>query len=331
MLSTAIGSRLPFLLLYVLMVLSLGGCNSRTQPPATPTATTSQTAADLDIKPIVCDFLANLPTDWNQVPAQDVVKAKPFIVDVRQPEDYAKGFIEGAVNIPLRELALNLQVLPAMDKEIVVACNSELRAAIGMAVLQMLGYKKARSLEGGMQAWRQAKLPVITGPVSPLPAGQTPKVNEQLQAMLNYYLVRTLPVHEGAMSPAGLTEDQQRKSSMELEENDTFDQGRSILLVVDGPDEFAKVHLTSGAMNFRLHELVDSVEMLPPTGATYYAGACKIPNYFNVEPQLTRFIVVSSSEHRAALGMISMQLLGFHFVSALEGNVIVWRAKNPTA
>jgi rhodanese-related sulfurtransferase len=182
-----------------------------------------------------------------------------------------------------------------------------------------------------MEAWRQAKLSTVTGPVPARPDGQAPRVNEQLQAALTYYLVRTLPVHEGAMSPAGLTEDQQRKSSMELMENDTFDQGRSVLMVVDGPAEFAKVHLTSGAMNFQLRGLVDLVEALPPTGATIYAGACKIPNRFNVEPKLSRFVVVSTSTHRAALGMLSMQLLGFHFVSALEGDVIAWRAGNPTA
>ena len=323
--------RLLWAVLFLSMMPWLTGCARQAPPPAAPAATTSQAAADLDIKPIVREFLANLPADWNQVPAPDVAKAKPFIVDVRQPDDYARGFIEGAVNIPLRDLALSLQALPAMDREIVVACNSGLRAAIGMAILQMLGYKKTRTLEGGMGAWRQAKLSTVTGPVPTRPAGQAPQVNEQLQAAFNYYLVRTLPVHEGAVSPAGLTEDEQRKSSMELEENDTFDQGRSILLVVDGPDEFAKVHLTSGAMNFQLRGLMDSVETLPPTGATYYAGACKIPNRFDVEPKLTRFVVVSTSTHRAALGMMSMQLLGFHFVSALEGDVIAWRAGRPTA
>jgi rhodanese-related sulfurtransferase len=327
----AINARLPFLLLCSLMVLPLGGCRAQAPPPVAPAAATSQAVADLDLTPVVREFLANLPPDWHQVPAQDVAKAMPFIVDVRQPEDYAKGFIAGAVNIPLRELAVSLQALPAVDQDIVVVCNSGHRAAIGMAILQMLGYKKARSLEDGLQGWRQAKLSTVTGPVPARPAGQPPRVNERVQAALDYYLVRTLPVHEGAMSPAGLTEDQQRKSSMETEEADVIDQGKSVLMVVDGPEEFAKVHLTEGAMNFQLRGLVDSVLALPPTGATVYAGACKIPNRFNVEPKLSRFVVVSTSGHRAALGMMSMQLLGFHFVSALDGDVVAWRAGRPTA
>jgi hypothetical protein len=47
-------------------------------------------------------------------------------------------------------LAINLQALPVKDKEIVLICDSGHRSAIGMAVLQMLGYKKAKSLAGGV-------------------------------------------------------------------------------------------------------------------------------------------------------------------------------------
>ncbi len=43
-----------------------------------------------------------------------------------------------------------------------------------------------------------------------------------------------------------------------------------------------------------------------------------------MEPQLTRFVVVSKSGHRAALGMMSMQLLGFHFVRALDAGLDEW-------
>ena len=323
--------RMRVLLLCLGMVLPLGGCGRRTQSPVAPAATKAQAVADLDLRPIVRNFLANLPADWNQTPAQAVATAKPFIVDVRQPDDYARGFIAGAVNIPLRQLALGLQALPAMDQDIVVVCNSGYRAAIGMETLQLLGYTKAKSLEGGMEAWRQAQLPTVTGHVPARPAGQAPTVDERLQAALNYYLVRTLPVYEGAIAPADLTRDQQSKSSMETLQPDAYEQGPSFLMVVDGPEVFAKIHLTSGAMNFQLRELVDSVEALPPTGAVVYAAACKIPNRFNVEPKLSRFVVMSTSPHRAALGMMTMQLLGFHFVSALEGDAIAWRAGSPRA
>jgi rhodanese-related sulfurtransferase len=326
----AIGRRLLFLLFGLLIILPIGGCSGAKQPPAAPAAAAKpQGDTDLDIKPILRDFLANLPGDWHLAPAQDVVKAKPFIVDVRAPEDYGKGFIAGAVNIALRDLPQNLQALPAMDQEIVVACESGHRAAIGMAVLQMLGYKKARSLEGGMEAWRQAKLPVVTGPVPPRPSGQAPNVNQQLQAVLTYYLQRTLPTHEGSVSLASLTEDQKRKSSAELEaQADTYDQGRSLLLDVDTPAEFAKSRL-SKSLNIPLRELATSLDNVPLPEVIGWA--CGVPDAYHPEAKMTRFIVVSASGHRAALGMMTMQLLGFHFVMALDADLSTWTPVGPVA
>ena len=43
-----------------------------------------------------------------------------------------------------------------------------------------------------------------------------------------------------------------------------------------------------------------------------------------MEPKLTRFIIVSESSHRAAIGMMSMQLLGFHFIRALDEGLDAW-------
>jgi rhodanese-related sulfurtransferase len=315
----------------VALVAACGRSTSSTPAPAAASGSSAGATADIDLTPIVRDFLATLPEGSYQVPAAEIAGSKPFLLDVRQPGDYAKGFIAGAVNIPLRELTRNLSALPSKDKGIVVVCDTGFRAAIGMGVLRMLGYSQTGSLQGGMNGWRRANLPIVTGPVPQQASGPAPQVNEPLRAALTYYLTHTLPVHEGAMSAAGLTEDQQRKSTMETEENDTFDQGKSFLMVVDGPEEFAKVHLEEGAMNFELHGLVDSVLNLPPTGATIYAGACKIPNRFNLEPKLSRFAVVSTSNHRAALGMMSMQLIGFHFVSGLDGDAVAWRAGRPTA
>ncbi len=254
-------STLRLFLPCLLIAFIASACSRVDAPTATPAATPTQ--QDLDLKPILRQFLSSLPQDWNLVTSQNVATTKAFIVDVRQPEEYSQGFIEGAVNIPLRELAQNLQALPAMDKEITLVCNSGHRSAIGMAVLQMLGYSKAKSLDGGLRAWQSAKLPVVTAPVPKRPTNAAPKVNSQLQAMLDYYLVHTLPVDWGAMDQAALTEDQLRKSSSEIEaQPETFDQGRSLLVDVDGPDDFAQAHLDK-AINAPLRALPDSLDNIP--------------------------------------------------------------------
>jgi rhodanese-related sulfurtransferase len=328
--NATIENRRLFLLVCLFVVFPLGGCSGTRQPPAAPAATAKpQEPADLDLKPILRDFLASLPADWHQMPAAAVARAKPFVVDVRQPEDYARGFIDGAVNIPLRDLPTSLQALPGVDRDIVVACSTGHRGAIGMAVLRMLGYTKATSLEGGMQAWRQASLPVVTGPVPARPAGPAPKVNARLQAALSYYVQRTLPNNEGALSLAALTEDQHRKSSAELEaQADTYDQGRSLLLDVDTPDEFANAKL-SKTLNIPLRELATGLDSVPLPDVIGWA--CGVPDAYHPEPKLTRFVVISKSGHRAALGMMTMQLLGFHFVSALDGNLDAWKPVGPVA
>jgi hypothetical protein len=45
---------------------------------------------------------------------------------------------------------------------------------------------------------------------------------------------------------------------------------------------------------------------------------------FQLEPKLTRSVIVSKSRHRAAIGMMSMQLLGFHFIQALDASLDDW-------
>lgn len=265
-------SWVPLALVCTVAVLVAAGCRSGTNSPASPVATTSGEQADLDMRPLVSEFLAKLPPDWHLVSARNVATAKPFIVDVRQPEDFAKGFIEGAVNVPLLELASSLQALPAADTDMVLVCDTGFGSAIGMAVLQMLGYKNARTLEGGMRAWQQAKLAVVTAPVaSRRSAGQAPKVDARRQAAFDYYLRRTLPVEWGAMSAADLTEDQNRKSSWELEAMpETYEQGKSALVDVDEPAEFAKAKLAT-AINVPLRRLPVELDTMPLVEQVAYA------------------------------------------------------------
>jgi rhodanese-related sulfurtransferase len=77
----------------------------------------------------------------------------PIIVSVRSAEQYAKGHIPGAVNIPLTDIAKkeNLQKLNP-DKEIVVYCYTGRTASQATAILNVLGYN-AVNLHWGMTSW----------------------------------------------------------------------------------------------------------------------------------------------------------------------------------
>jgi rhodanese-related sulfurtransferase len=82
----------------------------------------------------------------------------PLVLDVRQPEEFHQGHIPGAKLMPLNKLRSRMNELPK-GREIVCVCASGSRSISGAKVLAKAGYK-ASNLQGGMHAWRRAKLPV---------------------------------------------------------------------------------------------------------------------------------------------------------------------------
>jgi len=82
------------------------------------------------------------------------------IVDVREPQEWAAGRIEGAVHIPLGDLETRLDQIDR-EREIVTVCRSGGRSTKAAELLTSRGFR-AESLDGGMQAWEDAGLPVTT-------------------------------------------------------------------------------------------------------------------------------------------------------------------------
>jgi rhodanese-related sulfurtransferase len=120
----------------------------------TPLADTIQAAADAyfggGTKNISADALYDNLNDGD-------TSNDPFILSQRSAEDYAKGHIPGAVNIPTTELftAANLAKLPP-DRQIVVYCYTGQTASQVTSALRLLGYD-AYNLVFGMQAWTMDK------------------------------------------------------------------------------------------------------------------------------------------------------------------------------
>ncbi len=81
---------------------------------------------------------------------------KYFLVDVREPDEFAEGNIPGAKNIPLTVLlsGIALDELPK-DKEIVLNCRSGRRSSYAQEFLKQKGFK-AINLEGGFEAYQAA-------------------------------------------------------------------------------------------------------------------------------------------------------------------------------
>ncbi len=122
---------------------------------------------------------------------EELVENAPFILDVREAAEVEKdGYIEGSVNIPVREVLANLDKLPGLDEAIVVTCASGHRGGMTMAALKLLGYTNVRNLNGGLNAWKKAELPVVTGSVPAAPAAISTAIIEDqaLFDMLNGFL-----------------------------------------------------------------------------------------------------------------------------------------------
>jgi len=76
-----------------------------------------------------------------------------FLLDVREPNEYAEWHIENSVNIPLGQLSKEeiLDRIPK-NKEIITICPHGNRATIGKYMLQRYGFN-VKTLEGGLIAW----------------------------------------------------------------------------------------------------------------------------------------------------------------------------------
>ena len=116
--------------------------------------------------PAVETFLFSLPNDYYTIKRIDQVKhsvkeADALLVDVREPNEFAAGHIEGAVNIPLRSLTTNLDQIPT-TKPVILYCSSGYRTGIGVMTLRMLGYDNIQGFPPSIQGWKAAGERLVT-------------------------------------------------------------------------------------------------------------------------------------------------------------------------
>jgi rhodanese-related sulfurtransferase len=79
-------------------------------------------------------------------------------LDVREDEEWRAGRIAGAIHIPVMELVQRQEEIPE-DVPIIVVCRSGARSAWATDTLVRAGYL-AENLEGGMEDWVAAGLPI---------------------------------------------------------------------------------------------------------------------------------------------------------------------------
>jgi rhodanese-related sulfurtransferase len=129
--------------------------------------TTSVAAENEAAWQAAAEYLSGLPQGFNGIRG-DALKAKldsgeqVFLLDVREPNEFAGGRIEGSLNVPVREVPKSLAKLP-QDKnaQIVVVCASAVRSGYVAEALSFKGYTNVKHLAAGFVAgWEKAGYPV---------------------------------------------------------------------------------------------------------------------------------------------------------------------------
>lgn len=118
------------------------------------------------------DFVKEAKSQITEVEVTEVVSLLDDgyqVLDVREPAEFISGTIDGAMNVPrgMLEASCDRQYpgkvanMQDRDKKWVLLCATSGRAAMAAAVLQQMGFKNIKNINGGMAAWKEAEMHVI--------------------------------------------------------------------------------------------------------------------------------------------------------------------------
>lgn len=105
----------------------------------------------------------SLPREITVAEAVAKRDAGAFILDVRQPEEWNEFHVPDSTLIPLDQLAARVDELPR-DQEIVIVCRSGNRSGQARALLLDAGFTQVTSMAGGLNQWKAAGYPTVSGP-----------------------------------------------------------------------------------------------------------------------------------------------------------------------
>ena len=96
--------------------------------------------------------------------AVKLINNDAVVVDLRSAEAFSKGHIVNAKSVPFDELEGHLEKLAKFkNKPIVAVCDAGITSNKAANTLRNSGFESVYNLKGGMAAWGQAGLPVVSG------------------------------------------------------------------------------------------------------------------------------------------------------------------------
>jgi rhodanese-related sulfurtransferase len=95
-----------------------------------------------------------------QAMVQMMNREKAVVIDVCEPDEFSRGHVIGAKNLPLAQVNDKLpQWVKNKSTPVIMVCQVGARSSRAAAVARKLGYENAHSLSGGLRAWVAASMP----------------------------------------------------------------------------------------------------------------------------------------------------------------------------
>jgi len=92
-----------------------------------------------------------------------LINAEAAIIDLRTAEAYTRGHIVHAKNVAFDELQSDADKIEALKtKPVIAVCETGVTSTKAVHFLRKQGVERVYGLKGGMSAWAQASLPVVT-------------------------------------------------------------------------------------------------------------------------------------------------------------------------
>jgi rhodanese-related sulfurtransferase len=289
-------------LLALTIAVALVGCGNSTDNTKDTTKDTTNTETSTkstaSIAEAVNGYFANMPADVYKIPEKDFVeKVKAnedmFILDIRQPDVYAKEHIKGAVNAPWgTAISDNLDKLPK-GKAIMVYCYTGQTAGQTVALLNMAGFN-AKSVNLG---W-DLGISKVDGvkDVTETKANEFAKVESleikpEIKTAIEDYFKGLASIKGTNFANYKISEDNAKKLVDSKDSSVVF-------LSVRSAEDFAKGHIA---------------------GATNIAWGKGMQEKFNTLPKDKKIIVYCYTGQTAGQTVAGLKMLGYDAVSLNGG------------
>ncbi len=267
-----------------------------------PEAGETETAsAPVDLDAAFATFLADMEV-YNTIGLEDLNLAliedpPPFLLDVREPAELEEnGYIEGAVNIPLREVADNIAYLPSFDTPIVSYCGSGWRCTIALTALEAMGWQDVKGLKGGsFGGWVEEGYPFVEGlPLEPVELNAADPDPALVAAMRE--MLQNVPDGFGGISADDL--------NLAIIENPDL-----IVIDVRTDEEVAEDGIIEAEnwIHIPLESFIEEMDQWPAD-------------------KDASIVIYCGSGHRSTIAMSILWSYGYTDVSSLKGGFSAWEA-----